>query len=118
MQLMTEPNRLLTFPIFLENDNILRDLFDKWRLHDIFTIDPSVLRSHLMNCITNGKLDLSNSLWINNRICDSEASNYIKYRLGLFPKGSDEFTKYSKEKYLYTVAHFLQNELTNYFYII
>lgn len=29
MQLMTETNRLLTFPIFLENDNILRDLFDK-----------------------------------------------------------------------------------------
>ena len=56
-----------------------------------------------MNRITDSKLDLSNSLWIDNRICDSEASNYIKYRLGLFPKGSDGLTKYSKEKYIYTV---------------
>ena len=52
-----------------------------------------------MNRITDSKLDLSNSLWINNRICDSETSNYIKYRQALFPKGSDGLTKYSKEKY-------------------
>ena len=110
MQLMTETNRLLTFPIFLENDNILRDLFDKWHLHDIFTINPSLLRSYLMNRLTDSKLDLSNSLRIGNRICDSEASNYIKYRLDLFPKGSNEFTKYSKEKYCVCCCSFFAKQ--------
>ena len=110
MQLMTEPNRFLTFPIFLENDNILRDLLDKWHLHGIFTIDPSLLRSYLMNRITDSKLDLSNSLWIDNQICDSEASNYIKYRLGLFPKGSDGLTKYSKEKYFVYCCSFFEKQ--------
>ena len=98
MLLITEPTRFLKTPRYLENENILRDLFEKWHLHGGCRIDPSFLRLYLMNRITNGKLDLTDSLKTDHKICYSEASNYIRYRLGLFPKGSDEFTKYSKEK--------------------
>ena len=98
MLLMNEKTRYFTFPRYLENDKILRDLFEKWHSHAGFWIDPSFLRLYLMHRITNGKLHLTNFLKIDNQICESEASNYIRYRLGLFPKGSNEFTKYSKEK--------------------
>ena len=96
--LHTEPTRYLKTPRYLENDKILRDLFEKWHLHGGFRIDPSFLRFYLMNRITNGKLDFTDFLKIDTKICNSEASNYIRYRLDLFSKGSDEFTKYSKEK--------------------
>ena len=84
-------------PSFFRNDEILWDLFEKWHLHEGFNIDPSFLRFYLIYRITKDKNCL-NFLKIDNKICDSEASNYIRYRLGLFPKGSDDFAKYSKEK--------------------
>ena len=98
MLLKTEPTRFLKTPRCLENENILCDLFEKWHLHGGFPIDPSFLRFYLMYQITNGKLDLTDSLKIDNKICDGEAANYVRYRLGLFPKGSDKFTKFFKEK--------------------
>ena len=98
MLLMNEKTRYFTFPRYLENDKTLRDLFEKWHSHAGFWKDPSFLRLYLMHRITNRKLDLTDFLKIDNEICESEASNYIRYRLGLYPKGSNEFTKYSKEK--------------------
>ena len=96
--LMPEPNRFKTFPSFLENDKILHDLFEKWHLHGGARIDPLFLRVYLVHQITNGRSDLTKYLKLDSNICDSEASNYMRYRLGLFPEGSDEFTKYSEEK--------------------
>ena len=72
MLLKTEPTRFLKTPRCLENESILRDLFEKWHLRVGFPIDPSFLRFYLMNRITNGKLDLTDPLKIDNKICDSK----------------------------------------------
>ena len=96
--LMNEKTRLLKCPSFLLNENILRDLFEKWHLHGGVRLDPLFLCSYLLHRITNDELDLVKFVKAENETCDSEASNYIRYRLGLFTERSDEFTKYSKEK--------------------
>ena len=97
--LMNEKTRLLQCPSFLLNENILRDLFEKWHLHGSVRLDPLFLCSYLLHRITNDELDMVKFVKTESETCDSEASNYIRYRLGLFPEGSNEFTKYSKEKH-------------------
>ena len=96
--LMNEKTRLLKCPSFLLNENILRDLFEKWHLHGGVRLDPLFLCSYLLHRITNDELDLVNFVKAENETCDSEVSNYVRYRLGFFKEGSDEFTKYSKNK--------------------
>ena len=96
--LINEKTRLLKCPSYLVNEDILRDLFEKWHLHGGVRLDPLFLIFYLIHRITNDALDLFEFVKSENRSCSIEASNYIRYRLGLFAEGSFEFIEYSKEK--------------------
>ena len=96
--LINEKTRLLKCPSYLVNEDILRDLFEKWHLHGGVRLDPLFLIFYLIHRITNDALDLFEFVKLENRSCSIEASNYIRYRLGLFAEGSFEFIEYSKEK--------------------
>ena len=97
--IMTEKNRLLKCPSILENESILRDLFEKWYLHGGFCLDSNFLCLYLLHRITNEGLEVLQLIKLENESSDSDASNYIRYRLGLLKEDSSEFTKYSKEKH-------------------
>ena len=96
--IMTEKTRLLKCPSFLQNESILRDLFEKWHLHGGFCLDSNFLCLYLLHLITNEGLEVLQRIKLENESSDSDASNYIRYRLGLLKEDSSEFTKYSKKK--------------------
>ena len=97
--IMTEKTRLLKCPSFLRNESILRDLYEKWHLHGGFSLDSNFSCLYLLHRIINEGLEVLQLIRLGNESPDSDAPNYIRYRLGLLKEDSSKFIEYSKEKH-------------------
>ena len=106
--IMTEKSRLLKCPSFLRNESILQDLYEKWHLHGGFSLDSNFLCLYLLHRITNEGLEVLQLIRLGNESLDSDASNYIRYNLGLLKEDSSQFIEYSKEKHC-TLCRFEQS---------